>query len=158
MKNLRQARWALFWFGLLKIPLIRFCRPRLEHIDFQYCTLRIPVRRRTKNHLGGLYIGAYAVGADLACGFLGFYQIRNKKLKASIAFKSLRCDFERRAESDVYFKCESGDKIAELIEESTKTGERVNYLVPIEAYTFENNVKEVVSQIKIELSLKVLKH
>lgn len=120
------------------------------------CLLRIPLRRRTRNHLGGMYLGAYAVGADLACGFLAFFQIQQKKLKVSLAFKSLHCDFERRAESDVYFSCEAGERIEALITESERTGERVNEPIPVEAYVVNTSgEKEVVAQITIELSLKI---
>lgn len=153
MKNLREAQRALFWFGLLKIPMIRFARPRVVEINDERCVIKIPFRRRTRNHLGGIYIAAYTIGADLAAGFLAFYLIRKHKLKASIAFKSMKAHYHKRAEETVYFTCEAGKQIMEMIEASKQSGERQNQLLPIP--TTVKSETDPVAEIAIELSLKV---
>jgi len=154
MKNLKQAQWALFWFGLFKIPMIRFTRPRVVEINDSRCVIRIPFRRRTKNHLGGIYIAAYTIGADLAAGFLAFYLIKKYKLKASIAFKSMSAIYHKRAEEAVYFTCDAGQQIMAMIEASKASGERQNEKIPIPVTV--TSEEDPVSEIDIELSLKVL--
>lgn len=154
MKNLKEAQRALFWFGLFKIPMIRFARPKVVEINDDRCVIRIPFRRRTKNHLGGIYIAAYTIGADLAAGFLAFYLIKKYKLKASIAFKSMTATYHKRAEEAVYFTCDAGSQVLAMIEKSKATGERQNEMVSIPV-TVESET-ESVSDIEIELSLKVV--
>lgn len=154
MKNLKQAQRALFWFGLFKIPMIRFARPRVVEINDDRCVISIPFRRRTKNHLGGIYIAAYTIGADLAAGFLAFYLIKKHHLKASIAFKSMSATYHKRAEEAVYFTCDAGKQIVAMIEASKASGERQNEQVPIPVTIASED--DPVSDIEIELSLKVI--
>jgi len=153
MKNLKQAQRALFWFGLFKIPIIRFVRPKVVKIDAGQCVIRIPYRRRNKNHLGGIYIAAFTIGADLAAGFLAFYLFRRQKLRVSLAFKSMEAQYHKRAEADLFFICKSGKEIAEMIEESKTTGERQNKVLPIYAQLASSD--EPIASINIELSIKV---
>ena len=57
-------------FGILKVPLIWYCRPKvIEHTD-EKIEIKIALKRRTRNHLGSMYFGVLAVGADITGGFL----------------------------------------------------------------------------------------
>jgi acyl-coenzyme A thioesterase PaaI-like protein len=154
--DLRKAQRELFWFGLIKIPLIFFCRPKLIALDYERVLVRIPFRRRTKNHLGSMYFGALAVGADIAGGFLAFNIARQKKYKMSLAFKSFDAQFLKRPEKDVYFESVAGAQVIAMLEESKKTGERQNKMIEINAYCIEEGKNETVATFNLELSLKVL--
>jgi hypothetical protein len=46
---------ALGWW---KIPLIALVRPQVVEMGDDRCVIRIPLRRRTRNHLGSMYFGA----------------------------------------------------------------------------------------------------
>lgn len=153
--NLRKANREFWLFGLLKIPMIFFCRPRIVAMDDQSVTVQIPLRRRTRNHLGSMYFGALAVGADIAGGFLAFSLARQKKIRMSLAFGSFHADFLKRPEEDVYFHCISGSPVNEMIAESLRTGERQNRMVHISAYTLVKDVKTEVAVFDLELSIKV---
>lgn len=57
-------------FGITKVPMIWYCRPKvIEHTD-EKIEIKIPLKRKTKNHLGSMYFGVLAVGADITGGFL----------------------------------------------------------------------------------------
>lgn len=86
---LRRSNWMLRWFGLFKVPLIGYCRPRFLHLDAYSVTILIPLRRRTRNHLGSMYFGVLAIGADIAGGALAVYIADKRKFKISLAFKSV---------------------------------------------------------------------
>jgi len=98
-----------------------------------------------------MYFGVFAVGADISAGLLAFYETREKGLKASIAFKSFKAEFLKRAESDVLFICTAGKEIREMIANSMDECKRVNKMIQIQAIC----QNETVANMQIELSIKV---
>ena len=148
--SLRRMQWILFLLGQLKIPMIGFVRPRIIEMDDQKVIIRIRLRRRTRNHLGSMYFGALAVGADLAGAIHSVYFTGGKGM--SMAFKSMQAEFLKRAEEDVFFESNDGATIKEMIEESRNTGERLNRMVEVAA----KNIKgERVAHFKMEISIKM---
>ena len=151
--SLRRIKWNLFLLGLFKIPLLFYVSPKIIAIIPDSCIVKIKLRRRTKNHLNSMYFGAMAVGADVAVGLHAFYLSELKKAKISLAFKSFNAEFLKRAESDVNFICEEGNKIIKMIEESMIEGKRVNEMIDVQAI---NSSNEMVAKFTMELSLKVI--
>lgn len=141
--------WA---FGLLKIPMIWFVRPKVLSIDSSHCKVLIPLNRRTKNHMGSMYFGALAVGADLSAGLIAVRLIREAEAKVSLAFKDFHAEFLKRAEGDVVFHCDQGAEIQELVKKVLETPDRHQIPVPIEAKDSESS--EVVARFQLTLSLK----
>lgn len=150
--SIASIRRKLFLLGLLKIPMIGFVRPKLLSLDAEELKIRIRLRRRSRNHLGSMYFGALAVGADLAAGVHAFYFSEMKGYKTSLAFKAIQGDFIKRAESDVLFHCTEGHKILEALERSKLNDERVNLPVFVKAFNAEN---EEVAIFEMMLSLRV---
>jgi acyl-coenzyme A thioesterase PaaI-like protein len=143
-------RWLLFLLGLFKIPMIGFVRPRLLAIDDEHVVLRIRLSQRTKNHLGSMYFGALAVGADLAGAIHSMYFTGGKGM--SMSFKSLHAEFLKRAEGTVYFESNDGKIIRSMIEESRQNGERVNRMFNVKA---KNENGEEVAIFRMEISIKM---
>jgi acyl-coenzyme A thioesterase PaaI-like protein len=143
-------RWLLLLLGLFKIPMIGFVRPRLLAIDEEHVVLRIRLSRRTKNHLGSMYFGALAVGADLAGAIHSMYFTGGKGM--SMSFKSLHAEFLKRAEGTVFFESNDGKVIRSMIEESRQNGERVNRMVNVKA---KNENGEDVAIFRMEISIKM---
>ena len=104
-----------------------------------------------------MYFGALAVGADLAGGLHAFYHAERAKVKISLAFKSFQAQFLKRPESDVYFVCDMGEMVKEMIDDSQKTGQRINKPLDVTAYTNYPEQPDIVARFTLELSLKVLK-
>ena len=150
--SISSIRRKLFLLGLLKIPMIGFVRPRLISLDREEVVIRIKLGRRSRNHLGSMYFGALAVGADLAAGLHAFYFGELKGYKVSLAFKGIKGEFLKRAESDVAFRCVEGQKILEALELSKSLAERVNIPVQVKAYNSDN---EEVADFELVLSLRV---
>jgi len=151
MSRKSKLQRELWLMGLFKVPMIFYCRPRVDDISDDSVRIRIKSRRRTRNHLNSVYIGVFTVGADIAGGILAFDKVRYRNLKASILFKSLSAQYYKRAESDVIFECREGLLIDQMIDKSLETKERQNQKVSIDV--FSNNEK--VAEMVIELSLKV---
>ena len=58
----------LWFFGLTKVRMILFCRPKIVDITDEKVVLYIPLNRQTRNHIKSMYIGTMTVGADLVTG------------------------------------------------------------------------------------------
>lgn len=146
------------YFGFTKIPLILFVRPSVTQINDEQVVIRIPFRRRTKNHLGSMYFGAMAIGADLAGGILAFRKIKEKNQQISLIFKNFNADFLKRAEGPTFFSCYEGKLIEELITKAIDTEERVEEIIQIAATVPSEFGEEPVALFKLTLSLKKKLH
>ena len=74
-------------FGIMKVPLIWWCRPKVVSHTDDGIEVKIPLRFRTKNHLGSMYFGVLAVGADVTGGFLAMDPIIKSGRKVALIFK-----------------------------------------------------------------------
>jgi hypothetical protein len=155
MSLFKQFRFFLWYFGFFNVPLIGYVRPKLLLLNDKSIVVRIPLKRRTKNHLGSMYFGTLAVGADIAGGLHGFYHAKKRNLKPVLAFKSFDAKFLKRPESDVCFVCHEGDVIQEMVVNASKTKERINKPIHIDAYTNYSTNPEKVATFILELSIKV---
>ncbi|GLO60902.1 hypothetical protein MACH09_14100 [Vibrio sp. MACH09] len=156
LSNLTKMNLYLNLFAFTKVPLIWLCRPKIIAIDEEKVVVKIPLRRRTKNHLNSMYFGVLAVGADVAGGFLAMSKAKENNKKVSLAFKEVQGRFLKRPEADVVFTCSEGKSIDTLLEESFRTGERVNRSVKIIATCPSINGDEPMAEFDLTLSIKVI--
>ena len=142
-------------FGWLKIPLLASVRPSVVELSDTRCVVRIPLRRWTKNHLGSMYFGALAIGADCAGGLLAMDQIKRSGRKVSLVFKAFQATFLKRPESDVYFICEEGAAIRGQVARTLASEERITEPMTIQAAVkLPDGSFEPVATFTLELSLK----
>ncbi len=149
-----KATWFIRSFGLSKVPLIFYCRPSVIKLTEESTVIKIPFKRRNRNHLKSMYFGTLAVGADVAGGVLAMNLINRSGRNISLVFKDFKADFLKRPEGDTYFTCNDGLSVKDLIDEATKTGERVNMSLKITATVPEIFGKEPVAEFVLTLSLK----
>lgn len=151
--NMKKLKWDLFLLGFFKIPMLGYARPKLVEISEDKVLIKIGLTRRTKNHLGSMYFGAQAVGADLAGGFLAYALSQGQRI--NLVFADFKAYYHKRPESDVFFECSQGKLIQSMIDETTKTKQRVTHTVEVKAYTHYGSPKqECVSSFELGLSLK----
>jgi acyl-coenzyme A thioesterase PaaI-like protein len=140
-------------FGITKVPMIWYCRPKvIEHTN-EKIEIKIPLKRKTKNHLGSMYFGVLAVGADITGGFLAMDPIQESGRKINLIFKDFKADFLKRPEGDVHFTCNDGLAVKELVDRVSKSSDRHNFKLSIEA-TVPSISSEVVAKFELTLSLK----
>ncbi len=156
MTILTRFKWFLWYFGKINVPMIGYLRPRLIKLTDSEIVIKLRLSRRSKNHLHSMYFAALATGADLAGGLHGFYHARQANVKLSLAFKSFKAQFLKRAETDVYFICEMGNEVLAMITESKQSGLRINKAISVKAYTHYPNEPIEVASFVLELSLKVI--
>ena len=138
-----------FW----KIPLLFYCRPKIIFLDSNSVKFRIKLNRRVKNHLGSMYLGALAVGADIASGYFAFHYLQKHKKSISLIFKDFHADFYRRSMGNVVFTCDMGEEIKDLIDKSLQSTERVNLPVIVRA-SVPTISDETVAKFTLTLSVK----
>lgn len=141
-------------FGLFKIPMIFFLSPSVVENSETRCVLKIPLTRRSRNHLGSMYFGALAVGADCAGGFVAWQEIQKQKSKISLVFKDFKAEFLKRPLGDVTFTCEQSVEIREFVRRVAQSDERENFTVRITAAVPTESGSEPVALFDLTLSLK----
>ncbi len=141
-------------FGFRKIPLLFFASPSVLELSDERCVVKIPLCFRTRNHLGSLYFGALAIGADCAGGLIAMKNIEAQGNAVSLIFKDFKASFLKRAEGDTLFTCVQGREIRELVTRAMETGERQNLSVNVVATVPSKSGDEPVAQFELTLSLK----
>lgn len=144
---------SLRLFGFSKIPLLFYVGVSVAEISPERMVVRIPLRRRTKNHLGSMYFGALCIGADCAPGAFAMYLIRQQPAHISMVFKDFQAEFLKRAEGDVNFICAQGKEITELVALAAASNERVERQIDVVAKV-PSLSDEPVARFKLTLSLK----
>ncbi len=151
--SLEQAQQSLKHFAHQQVPMIGFCTPTLIDISRAHCEVMLPLNERTQNHLACLYFGALSVGADITGGFLAMMTIEQSQQPIELLFKDFTADFKRRANGDTHFTCHDGEHIQSMIQNTLKTGNRVNHPLSITAHVPTLSEKPV-AQFTLTLSLK----
>ena len=141
-------------FGLTKVPLIWFIRPSVVELGEKRSVIKVPFKRKNKNHLGSLYFGVLCAAADVAGGLTAMKHINDSGKKVSLAFKDFNAEFLKRAEGDTLFTNTQGEEIKTFVEEVIRSGERMNMPVHVVATTPSKFGDEPVATFTLTLSLK----
>lgn len=137
----------------VKIPLLAACTPRVIELSAKKTVVKVRLDWRTQNHLGVMYFGALAMGAELSIALKAIEQIRVSKKPIDFIFKDFRCDFLKRADGHVHFVCEQADRVAAMVKKSVDSDER--FSETFEGYAFvPENGAEPVMKYSLTLSMK----
>lgn len=149
----RETLFLKAW-AFAKVPMIWLTGASVMEATDRRCVIRIPFRRRNRNHLRSIYFGVLCMGADVAGGFLAMRQIHAGGGGVSLVFKDVRAEFLKRAEGDVLFTCTDGEAIGELVRKARASGERENMPVVVVATVPSKLGDEPVARFELTLSLK----
>ena len=151
--KIKKLTWMIRFFGITKVPMIYYCRPSVIYNDKEKLEIKIPLNRKTKNHLNSMYFGALSIGADITGGFLALPAIQNSGKKINLVFKDFNAQFLKRAESDVHFICKDGIAVNNLVAKAIETQERQNYTLKIIAKTPKIS-NDIIAEFNLTLSIK----
>lgn len=144
---------ALLKLSLTRIPMLFYVGARVTEVTPDRMVIRIPLKRRTKNHLNSMYFGALCAGADCAAGVFAMHYMNKQPANISLVFKDFHAEFLKRAEGDVDFICDQGKEISELVALAAASEERVEK--PFEVTAIVPSISnEPVAKFKLMLSLK----
>ena len=139
--------------SIFKIPLLAFITPHIVEMTDEKVVVRVRLDRRTQNHLGVLYFGALAMGAELSVATRAIEAISASGRKVDFIFKDFQCDFLKRANGHANFVCADGLAISALVNSAAQDGERHNQT--FEGYAFcPDQGEEAVMRYKVTLSVK----
>lgn len=153
MKNLKFTAFINL-YGLVKIPLVLFCSPRVVEMTDKKFVLKIPLSFRTKNHLNSMYFGALGIGAELSLVAPAVAAISESKQKIDFVFKDFQASFLKRADGDVHFICEEIEHVLAVINESKTTANRVERKMKGYAVVPSKNPTEPVMTYELTLSVR----
>jgi acyl-coenzyme A thioesterase PaaI-like protein len=146
------ARLRLWTFA--KVPLLFFLRPSVVEATPARTVIRIPLTRRSRNHLGSMYFGALCAGADLAGALTAMRRIDASGRRVSLIFKDVKAQFFKRAEGDALFCCAEGEAVEALVHRAIQSGAREELPVRIVATVPDKLGAEPVAEFLLTLSLK----
>jgi len=152
--RLFRETWKLRAWAYWKIRLIAYVRPTVVEWTEERCEIRVPLTRRTRNHLKSMYFGALWTGADAAAAMIGLKASQKTGGRIAVIFKDARAEFLKRPEADVHFTCAQGRQILELMEKADSTGERQNLPVEVVATVPTLSGDEPVARFTLTLSVK----
>lgn len=145
---------GLLGFGLKSIPMIAWVTPRVLQCDELRTEIVVPLNFRTKNHLGSVYFGALAVGADIAAGLYVMNRIRSEKLPVSLVFSDFKAKFLKRAMADTHFVTDEGQDLKGFLDRVMASSERLTTPVKMSAFCPSLSSTEKVAEFELGLSLK----
>lgn len=140
-------------YSALKIPLLAFATPTVEELTDSRSVAKIRLDIRTRNHLGVMYFGALAMGAELSIALKAIQTIAASGKKIDFIFKDFESQFLKRADGHVLFVCDEGDKVAGLIHKASANSERHEQTFAGYAYV-PSKSEEPVMKYKLTLSVK----
>lgn len=154
-KTLWRKTLLLWMFSLVKLPLVFWLKPRIMEVSNQKTITMMKYRHKTKNHVGSMYFGVLCVGAELAPGIMTMHLFEQQKEKFTFLFKDFHAEFFKRCEGDVYFTCDQGEAIQEMIVKARETKLRQNRVFDVIATVPSQFGAEVVGKFQLTLSLKM---
>ena len=154
---LQKANLNFKLVGLFKIRMIGFVSAKLVEYNDEKTVIKVPLNRKTRNHLGSIYFGALAVGADVTGAWIAFDYLAKTKKNVSIVFKDLNAEFLKRADGDAYFTCLDGAAVIKAFNETIADGERKNVNVKVTATVPSKHKDEPVAVFNMTLSMRYKK-
>lgn len=134
--------------------MLGFVNAKLVEYSEEKTVVKIPLNRKTRNHLGSVYFGALAVGADVTGAWIAFDYLDRTKKPVSIVFKNLNADFFKRADGDVHFTCLDGPQVLAAFHKTIEDGERKNVELQVVATVPSKYGSEPVASFKMTLSMR----
>jgi len=144
----------MWWFGHFKIPLVGHVGPRIVEAGDESVVVVVPLRRRSRNHLGSLYFGALALAADVTAALPALARMQERGYRISLVFKDFSAQFLKRADGDTHFTTDQVAEIREFVDRVAVSGQRENLPVRVVATVPSRHGQEPVASFVLTLSMK----
>lgn len=135
------------------LPLLAMCTPKVVEMSPERSVVKIRLGWRTRNHLGVMYFGALAMGAELSIALKAIQGIRESGQKIDFLFKDFKAEFLRRADGHVHFICDQAAQVSELVQQTADSSERFNRTFEGRA-VLADHPEEVVMTYSLTLTMK----
>jgi len=126
-------------FMLQRLPLAAVVGLRIDDISPRHCVTSAPYKYLNKNPFKSMYFAVMTMAAELSTGILGMYQTHKRKPSVAMLLVNVEGSFFKKCTERIYFHCNDGEAIAEVIAKTLETGEGVTVTVPTVAKDKEGN-------------------
>lgn len=151
--KLTHFTWLIRLGSLLKVPLLGICFPKVRTLNSQTAEVQLSRWWLTSNHVGSMYFGALAMGAELSIATRLLHRLYYEKIPLSFIFKDASFQFLSRAEDHVIFRCDEVALADQLIARALNTTDRCDHTFNGYAYCVSDPSKKILD-FKITLSVK----
>ncbi len=86
-----------------RVPLLFLCSPQIVELSENESVVKIPLQFTTKNHVGSMYFGALAMGAELSVALPVVFAVFEQRQPFNFLFTQFNCEFIKKAKEDIYF-------------------------------------------------------
>lgn len=139
-------------FLIFKLPSAYLTGVRVKSITDKACQVTVKHRWINQNPFKSMYFAVQAMAAELSTGALVMAQIQKNQTKISMLVLSNKSSFTKKATGRISFRCEDGDKIAQVIQKAIETKEgQTCWMKSIGL----NQNGEQVSEFEFEWTIKV---
>ncbi|PIP74083.1 MAG: hypothetical protein COW89_01105 [Nitrospinae bacterium CG22_combo_CG10-13_8_21_14_all_47_10] len=135
------------------VPMTAYTDFVVDDVSEARCALTIPLTQKTTNHVQSLYLGALAMGGELAPGILALYFIELSQQPIVLVFKDMHMDFLKRADTDVTFVCDDAASLKALVNRAVQSGEREE--AAVEARALSADGETIFALFKLTVSIKL---
>jgi hypothetical protein len=139
--------------SLLKIPLLAFISPQIVALTDRQSIVKVRLGWRSGNHLGVMYFGALAMGAELSVALRAVQEIQKSGERIDFLFKNFKAEFLRRGDGHVHFVCDEGQEVAALIRQAIGTEDRHERTFKGQAFV-PSKSNEPIMTYELTLSVK----
>jgi acyl-coenzyme A thioesterase PaaI-like protein len=132
------------------IPLARGLSVKVRQADDARTVLSMPLSRRTRNHVGSLYIGAQMTLADLTAGIALFRRYPPGPYGGLI--RRVEADYRLKAKGLIRCVCETPPELIETLDRvHVATDGKAEAWVPLQLLDPEDRV---VTDVRLQVALK----
>ncbi len=120
----RMQNWFLFnLFLLIKLPLAWLAGTRIKKIDSDGCQISMPYGWRNQNPFQSIYFAAQSMSAEMSTGMLCILAIEHSGESVAMLVSHNEAEFTKKANANVTFTCNDGQKMFDAVAETCRTGE-----------------------------------
>lgn len=138
----------LFW----KLPAAFFSGVRIKEIDEDRSVVTVPYKWLTQNPFRSTYFASLAMAAEMSTGVLGMMHVYKRTPPVSMLITNMEATYFKKATGIIYFTCEAGKQIYDMVEQSIATGESKSITVKS---TGTNKNGELIAAFLFTWSFKV---
>ena len=144
-----------FRLYLLKnLPAGYFSGLKLVMATSESCIVSIPFKWFTKNPFNSTYFACLSMAAEMSTGILAMGHLYKRSPKVSMLVVGIEGKFYKKATATIYFTCNEGGSIRQIIEKAIASNEGQSIRVLSSGY---NQANDLVAEFWITWSFKAKK-